>query len=130
MVNAYLYQIGHAGAEEHPRAHRHAGLPRLQRDRQVSARRWPPAWSLVAAVLLMIAALLWFVLPTGGSDLQEKEGEVQPQTAQAQETSATAEPVLDRVALRLVKVRVACTWENPIEPPVDNDSRLTLPSAT
>jgi len=130
MVNAYLYQIGHAGAEKHPRAHRNPELPRLQRDRQVSARRWPPAWSLVAAALLMMAALLWFVLPTGGNDSQEKEDEVQPQTAQAQGTSATAEQVLEIVALRRVNVRVACGAENLLERRVEKDERLTFPCHT
>ncbi len=130
MVNAYLYQIGQARTEEHPRAHRNPDLPRLQRDRRVSLRRWPPAWSLAAAALLLTAALLWFVVPAGGNDPEEKEDEVQPQTAQAQETTATAGQVLEIVALRRVNVRVACGAQDPLERRVEQGERLTFPCPT
>ena len=125
MVNAYLYQIGQARTEEHPRAQ-----PRLQRDRRVSLRPSPPAWSLAAAALLFTAALLWFVVLAGGNDPEKKEDEVQPPTAQAQETTATAEQVLEIVALRRVNVRVACGAEDLLERRVEKDERLTFPCHT
>ena len=76
----------------------------------------------------MTAALLWFVVLAGGSDPEEKENEVQ--TAQAQETTATAEQVLEIVALRRVNVRVACGAEDLLERSVEKDERLTFPCHT
>ncbi len=78
----------------------------------------------------MTAALLWFVLPTGGKDSEEKEDEVQPQAAQAQGTTATAGQVLEIVALRRVNVRVACGAESLLERRREKNERLTFPCHT
>jgi len=123
-VNAYLYEIGQAQTEDHPRAHRNPDLPRLQRDERATRRPSPPRWSLAAAALLLTAVLLWFVLPDGGNNPEEKEGEIQPQTQEG------TEQMLEIVALQPVDVRVACGEVDLMERRMEEDERVTLTCAT
>ena len=55
---------------------------------------------------------------------------MQPQTAQAQQTTVPAEQVLEIVALRRVNVRVACGAEDLLERRVEKDERLIFPCQT
>lgn len=125
-VNAYLYEIGQARTEDHPRAHRNPALPRLQRQRPASPRRRPPRWSLAAAVLLGSAALLWWMMPSGDSR-ERKEDRMPAQEEQSLEIVATQEQVLELVALRAVQVRVACGTLDLLERRVEKGERLTFP---
>ena len=58
------------------------------------------------------------------------EGKVQPQTAQALETTAIAEQVLEIVALQAVNLRVACGTQDLLERRVEQDEHLTFPCHT
>jgi transcriptional regulator with XRE-family HTH domain len=126
MVNAYLYEIGQARTEEDPRAHHNPDLPRLQRQRAASPRRWSPAWILAAVAALLTAALLWFVVLAGDDDGAGKEDEMEPQTARAQETAAATQQMLEIFALGAVNLRVACGAVDLLERRVEKDERLTF----
>jgi len=126
-VNAYLYEIGQARTEENPRAHRNPALPRLQSGRRASPHPRPPAWSVVAALALGSAALLWWVLPSGRNSPEKKENEMLSQTQQTQEIVTRQEHVLELVAVRPVQVRVTCGAVDLLERRMEKDERLTFP---
>jgi hypothetical protein len=66
----------------------------------------------------------------GGDGMEQKEDEVQLQTVQEQETTATAEQVLELVALRRVNLRVACGAQDLLERRVEKNERLSFSCRT
>ncbi len=122
-VNAYLYEIGQAQTEKHPRPHHNPDLPRLQRNEHLPHRTALPRWTRPATVLLLTGGLLWFVVPTGG----ETKDAVPTRT---QESTAAMEQVLEIVALRPIHVRLACGEENLLERRLEKEERVTFPCST